>query len=686
MKTYKTYYIPTSTLNFPNILSTESISPKSFYEKRTFGMKRWQPVSLNCGENHITLYDKLVGFECPQSDLEDHPLLVEICLTEESELKHVGGSMYACDHTIYINPTNVQFLFFSEEHKKIAISLSEQYLETKMLRLYRNKISVIARPQNNIALDNSNRHIQQNEQSILEDSRKNKLKGLLYGYYIGAYLSCQKEDVSKLGTLRKIQSVIAAIASNDNREPTEKQRDMLSDLLEQLSPIRSAFEQLSLPEDSRKNVWEFINRYFQPRKDSNMLSVFEIIVGMNTFVDGKDKSDSLRWIENQLQQIEQEIKRKYRQLSPDKSEIVITGNTISRVDITDEEEGDLFRHWVNGILMDKDCIGEFASFRQDLADDITRAAKDFFGNDWTSSKVRKNLNGIRNIIGGNAYEFKYDNGVVSSIASVILKGDSWEGLLRFMQDKGMNDYRIAFALYGEIIGFANLYSTFTDYLLNQDSAYVRGVYQEFHGQLYDERLAPQVPPIEVPELKHDIKQRNDYEDENSEKIIMIKGHSDYNPKYEKYIKEIQLQHLDNWDGIRALGKGRDGWKGLIDSVCGQKKRNINSKTKDLHYGQTEMFTEKPNPSVPVWNNGEVWGYIENLVPVQYRNKLKTDLDWFQGEYRKGSQSKFYSKASRENKLVIDAFCHLKEGKVEYFPKELRETIKKYLYSLYGVSQ
>jgi len=32
----KIFYIPTSTLNFTNILSSESISPKVFYEQRDF--------------------------------------------------------------------------------------------------------------------------------------------------------------------------------------------------------------------------------------------------------------------------------------------------------------------------------------------------------------------------------------------------------------------------------------------------------------------------------------------------------------------------------------------------------------------------------------------------------------------------------------------------------------------------
>lgn len=40
----KRFYIPTSSLNFNNILSSESISPKAFYTARSFGYGRWVSV------------------------------------------------------------------------------------------------------------------------------------------------------------------------------------------------------------------------------------------------------------------------------------------------------------------------------------------------------------------------------------------------------------------------------------------------------------------------------------------------------------------------------------------------------------------------------------------------------------------------------------------------------------------
>lgn len=51
-------YIPTCTLNFNNILSSESISPLGFYARRGFGNKRFYPVCANDKDQVIILYSE----------------------------------------------------------------------------------------------------------------------------------------------------------------------------------------------------------------------------------------------------------------------------------------------------------------------------------------------------------------------------------------------------------------------------------------------------------------------------------------------------------------------------------------------------------------------------------------------------------------------------------------------------
>ena len=132
------YYIPTSSLNFNNILSTESISPKSFYERRGFGYSRWFSVEENSIEHLTLLYDKPHMFERPQSDIEDHPMLIEIDV--DDEFPKVADGVFYTDRTIYLNPWQTKFIFFAEKDKTTALSLSDSSLETKLVRLYQRKI------------------------------------------------------------------------------------------------------------------------------------------------------------------------------------------------------------------------------------------------------------------------------------------------------------------------------------------------------------------------------------------------------------------------------------------------------------------------------------------------------------------------------------------------------------------
>lgn len=136
----KTYYIPTSTLNFNAILSTESISPKAFYALREFGIKRWTPIEENNIDDVILLYENAKSFSRDDSEQEDHPMLVAIT-TEETFPPYSDGIFYS-DHTIYIDPWHTRFIFFSEEHKRVALSMSDSVLDVKLLPLYNKQMVV----------------------------------------------------------------------------------------------------------------------------------------------------------------------------------------------------------------------------------------------------------------------------------------------------------------------------------------------------------------------------------------------------------------------------------------------------------------------------------------------------------------------------------------------------------------
>lgn len=204
-------------------------------------------------------------------------------------------------------------------------------------------------------------------------------------------------------------------------------------------------------------------------------------------------------------------------LSPNAEEIITSDGKISKVSsIVDNVENQLYFSWVNNILINFN--GKVSSMRAELADAITKSAIDTLGDNWGNSTIRTFLNQLRRHVRGEEFTQPWDNGVLSSIAAVISKGDDWDNLLNFMQSKGMTDYRIAFSFYGILNGFANLTRDFTDILLNQKSIYVAEVYCEFYGQLHGITIdINKVSNIEVPKEKHEnfIKEPKEYAENNN---------------------------------------------------------------------------------------------------------------------------------------------------------------------------
>lgn len=116
------------------------------------------------------------------------------------------------------------------------------------------------------------------------------------------------------------------------------------------------------------------------------------------------------------------------------------------------------------------------------------------------------------------------------------------------------------------------------------------------------------------------------------------------------------------------------------------------------FGGEDMLSENtPRTVIPTYgthfyNDPEAWNNIETLIPMQFRDKIKSDFDWFIGEMRKdpGSRFKYYRDFNVEDdEHIIFAFCRLKEslnsyGKpmAPYFSKDLRDAIKSRLLSIY----
>lgn len=484
----KKFYIPTSSLNFNNILSTESVSPKAFYECRKFGYGRWTSIPENSCDFVVTLYDHPAMFARTQSDLEDHPLLIEYSTDEE--FKRVGDGIYVSDHTLYFNPAITRFIFFTEQDKKVALSLTESSLETKFVSVYGRRISVDTFEERYapIGIHGPDKV---NEAEVEKDRLINRMKGLLYGYYVGASVAATPEQVRELSAYLRIQNIFAAIVSSANHMPTDAQREQLKLAFAELNRFDPLYNALLEFERDTLRVDQLFAILREFGKDISTVDVEALVGSLKS--DGVGDCYGVRWVKDKVQRVQNEMNRNRIYLSPEKAEILVIDGKLDKISnecLPDKLMQKLFLAWANEVLVRPEFNGKVSSCKEGLADALTFKAKEVLGSEWVDGNfVRRYLNAMRkHIIGKNEFTEEWRNGLLSSMTAVLSKGDDWEGLLSFMQGKGLTDYRLAFAIYGELNGFANLTRDFTDIVLCGRNKHLRAMYQEFFGQLHGRQI------------------------------------------------------------------------------------------------------------------------------------------------------------------------------------------------------
>ena len=226
--------------------------------------------------------------------------------------------------------------------------------------------------------------------------------------------------------------------------------------------------------------------------------------------DGEN-NQSVAWVNREISHAKTLMESYIVNLDPDEGQIIISSKdkVVAQKAITDSLLASLFLTWTNDVLCSKSFNGKINSIKEVLSDEITKSAKNIIGVEWDNSPVRTYLNQLRRHVRGEEFNQIWDNGLLSSISAVLIKGDEWEQLLKFMQSKGMYDYRIAFAFYGVLHGFANLTRDFTDLILNKESNYVSKVYREMYGQLFEKSIPE---PLNISSA---IEQKNDSVEENA---------------------------------------------------------------------------------------------------------------------------------------------------------------------------
>lgn len=672
----KKLYIPTSTCNFNNILSSESISPKAFYALRKFGYYRWTNIPENDNDNVILLYEEPFAFSRPKSDTEDHPMLVEIETDEEFPQTRVKGVRYS-DHTIYLVRRCTHFVFFNEQDMRTTLSMSETSAETKLVDLYKRQI-YIRNFQRRTQQQNIKVETGLNAAEKEKDIRINKMKGLLYGYYIGAYLSTPKEITERHKRLAELRNIFGAVVSSEGRHPTGVQQKRMEAIFFEIKKENPAFEALTqYCHDNMDAILDFEFRCIRSGVSyPNYFDADEIIRELSTEEEAKKASS---WLRNEEKKLAKDEQNKRKPLSVNANELIVKDDALSDIStalLQDEDEKKLVKAWVNNIFILPKYNKNIASFKNDLAIEITRKAREIFGDaKWENSDMKIWLNNMRRYINGEDGKIEWGNPLVASITSVLLKGDDIDNLLAFMRSKSISDYRIAFAFYGMLHGFANLTRDFTDNLYTyKDDKYISEVYIA----IYEQTQGKPFPQSSSPEKNN----RSQYSISEKHVTDSEKAISDAQWKYdfEKIINDRRRKLDDRTQReaqsvINASSNPQECYYKLANGVLKNKKTVLQALREKFHLQDTTKQHQKalqgnlfPSDTSPethkfFYNDPKAWEHIQKLIPQENSliEKIHVDVEWFQNEYRKGEAGS-YKDSPRDNESTIKHFKNYLLGK------------------------
>jgi len=420
-------YIPTTTLNFNNILSTESISPKSLYENRNFGYRRFETVEPSKFENSLIAYSKIPYFKINDDKLDNYPLIIEVSKDMIRDLKVIDKinnienteiKVFQILQTIYLHPNKVKFLFLNEEHKKITLIKAEPSIETKLLPLYQAKMQILDK-KNTFKWEKKylEKIIEENidiKQHIYNDTLINKIKGFYFCYTLG-------EIYSKL----TIKDNINMILNNNRHKRQQAQSNADYQAIYKINEKENKYLKEKVIKSLKINTYKTLNL------NNNKLTSFN----------------------------------KHNDVS------------------------ELYKNSINDTI-DFDTMNTKEDFKINRLELLKKIGDNFKyayfdGKDKSIEYIRNLMRHIKNYapFEAESIDIKNYDILLKSLAYFILKGDDLEKLLNSLKENNLLTFKIAFGLWGALFGFSAIPKTISNILFEEKTKDIIDI-QDFLKEMY----------------------------------------------------------------------------------------------------------------------------------------------------------------------------------------------------------
>jgi len=648
------FYIPTSSLNFDNILSSESIAPEIFYQKRNYGYKSFVSVDGINYRDKIILITKIPKFPIIDNDRMNYPMVIEVNIPE-TLFNSYGIKMLQCVHefelytanqTIYINPEICKIFFFDDKSlSSIKLTLTDS-LTMKMGNYYDidfapnenifewNNIYLPEEEKSQISLDIS--------KSIEKDESINRVKGFLFAYISGLLQSIPNNVAEIRKICREMYNIISSILNDISHTPNSfiEKLNILKDNFYELDPnkksLRDLYDSLFPDTPEVKRIIEYfgdtwikkaicekakITPYNFP-KFSSSLSKEEWKKINNDIFTFERKANPV----NTLQQVKETIRS-----------INIQERKLAKFDIycIDEKQKKLFSTLLNDSFL---CEGGISidSVRIDkkkLGDDIARKVKSHFGEDEWEHFHKSYFTALRqNITNATPFDVTSSNNIIEqSIAAFLLKGENLNGLREYLENNGIGDLSFAYGFWGASIGFANIPKTLTNNLFLSDdpdsvNAVYKYIYKQVHGSDLEEPLeSKQVKGyVTVPSKIKEISDSNTSDESTLEQeLSKFEEYNSLEPKIKKEIisklNEIGIFSLTEWndenvDTIQWTPKKKQ--KNLIKVIKKSKKEDKTKNKKSYQFREPKINFDS-QVGKDFYSDNNALNYIENR---NYKNQ------------------------------------------------------------------
>lgn len=699
-------YIPTTTLNFNNIMASESISPASFYLVRGFGYKRFNKVRPNDLERRTILYDKYPVFKIDDDELENYPFVIEIdtrYVEEDIIHEYMNGAFYT-EETIYLNPFSTKIYFRNENQKRNTLSKVGQSLNTKMLPLYQNCILVESSEIDRFewshcdlkdSTDNISKHIS-------KDRKINKLKGFLYAYLLGANKSPSKDAAMLKKYSKELQNLLSAIITSTELQASYTQDVELNVLYQK---INNAFYKAEGIDKTLQDIIERKTEYYscvnfteilrneglydvwiqkQNLKPSYIVYPFPLSHFHSTTstrkkneYDGKKNEENQKYFDHYFAELENAINKIAKYVRCDIEYMPILQHCTMVSSVPTDKKGfqpKLF----NEYCAENWNSEEFMASRLDFATVGGKLFKEELRDNWEGSPSKPYINGLRNNLASHTPFMlsSIDNLTLQSFAAFCQKGEEDISKLEdYLIQNGISDFRIAFALWGVVFGFANMPKTLTnDLFLSNDLDYISSVYKyifkQIHGIELKGKIEEHIYITKQSKVNTTIVSTNSVESSLEIELSAFKEFISRDNTVQKEIitklNEFGIHSLSDWDDKKADSIKWATSKGQKKAITAIKKTMKNAVIPKIQRKQSSLslFTAEniQKKSDQFYRDTKAFDFLEYLLPSKIRKQFKEDLDWFQGNYqeyyedkKKGKQKGFYFGKPTDNYSVIEKF-------------------------------